>query len=300
MPFRERSFRNLLDSVYPLRSGLLASLYLISVVEVVNFCIATGLKLTKAEESRFLNPAKRVMAEIPHWSCPHGPRPSSSLFLGKDLCKPSEELRRRTPMARGQETIKLVLIMGCPSPSDSQGTLQCRETILSHFFSTFKCSNMEYSEDIAVSIPELATTVYFLNPMRNSRWIESNILTLGIRTVDLLVEHTVEGPSASYTYPRYDVGTVDTWEMYRVSCEERWFTLPGTFPDKRYMFYTLLLEPCMESNCLLLFLFTLPGESIYRQASGRWAQFVRSRWRAMPLSIDWNKLPQARHDQNRA
>lgn len=278
MAFTRKSLNNLLDSFYPLRSGLLASLYSISVVDVVNFCIATGLELTKAEEIRFLDPAKRVMAEVPDWSCPHGIRRSNCLFIGKDLCKPRTKLRQSTSIAWGQDIMKLMLIMGCSSPLDPLSAFECREPILSHFSSTFECSEMEYSGDIAVSMPELATIVYFVNPMKNSKWIESNVFTLDIRTVNLLVEPTLDGTLTCYTYPRYDGGTVDFREVHQVRCEERSFTLPGRIANKRYLFYTLLLEPCTESHSLLLFLFTLPGHTIYRRACGRWARYFRSEW----------------------
>lgn len=283
MPFSTRSFHDLLDGVYPLRSGLLASLYSVSVIEVVNFCIATDLELTEAEANRFLNPAKRAMAEIPDLACSHGIRRCNCLFFGKDLCKPREKLRQHASMAYSQDTMKLVLFIGCPSPPDAEGSFQCREVIVSHFRTTSECSETERSGDIVVSMPGLATTVYFPNPTKNSRWVESSILTLRLSTVDLLVEPTADGPSTCYTSPRCNGGTVDFWRVYRTNCEERSFTLPGRIRGRRYLFYTLLLECCMESDCMLLFLFTLPGQSIYRQACGRWARFCQSTWRKIPF-----------------
>lgn len=114
MAFKGRSFISLLDRVYPFRIGLLANLYSISVLEVVNFCIAINLQLSKAEEDQFLDPAKRVIAEIPNWACQHGSRPSSCIFIGKDLYKPKMRLRHGRSKHWSEDTIRLVLILGCP------------------------------------------------------------------------------------------------------------------------------------------------------------------------------------------
>ncbi|KAL8651362.1 MAG: hypothetical protein Q9210_003296 [Variospora velana] len=269
MRCRGGSIRGLLNSLYPFRRGLLQYLHAVSVVEVVQFCVAMNLELTDMEMERFANPAGRVAEEIPRFACLHVTGPTMFAFVGRDLQKPRDKIGRG--QAWGSDYMTLLLLLGCPTTMQSRYTLQCYSPTLTALAQAYHC-RLDEDGLMAVRMDALATIVYIVNPMRSDKWDDVNVLQLNNRLVQNLVGDESSGWVATHysSQEHNGAGTDALWKTYRCLAEPRSFEVPRRFIDRRYVFYVFDMAFRPGEYPLLLFLTVLPESQTYRLTMQRW------------------------------